>query len=162
MSNIYFLNNLFLYSGNVFGQNGTGNRNLTLFNNIFYGSVPNGSISGALFENNISYGGTSTAFPTGSGNVLSNNLPNTDPVFVNAATGAYSYTNDYSLQSTSPAIGAGNDGLDIGLSGGNGYFQKYGIPGIPQIRAFSITSPANATVAPGGSLQVQVISTIRR
>ena len=162
IGNIYFQNNLFLYPGNVFVAYSTSNRTLTFFNNIFYGASPAGSISSSLFENNISYGGSTTAFSTSSSNTSINNQANVDPLFVSAATGSYSYTNDYSLSSSSPAIAAGNDGLDIGLTGGNGYFQKYGIPGIPQIRSFSITSPTNATVAPGGSLQVQVISTIKR
>jgi hypothetical protein len=162
-NNIYFDNNLFLVNGYVFTAS---NRYLQFRNNIFYRADPNSSISSSSFDNNIIYQAYSTtnSFPTSNSNTSTNNLNNTDPLFVNfpSAGDYYSYNYNFNLQSSSPAKNAGSDGKDIGLTGGSGYFQKWGIPNIPQVNQFSITSPANATVAPGGTLQISVLSTITR
>ncbi len=162
-NNIYFDNNLFLVNGYVFVAS---NRWMQFRNNIFYRADPNsGGLSSTTFNNNISYQSfNSTAFPTSNSNTSTNNLVNTDPLFVSfpSAGDYYSYAYNFNLQSTSLAKNAGTDGKDIGLTGGSGYFQKWGIPNIPQINQFSITSPANATVAPGGTLQISVMSTITR
>lgn len=161
-TNIYFDNNLFLMNGYVFQAS---NRFLQFRNNIFYRADPNSSITSSTFDNNILYKAysSSTSFPTNNSNSSNGNL-SSDPLFTNFPANGdyYSYAYDFTLQSTSPAINAGTDGKDIGLSGGSGYFQKYGIPSIPQVNQFSITSPANATVAPGGTLQISVLSTISR
>lgn len=158
IQNVYFKNNLFLYAGNAF----TGsNRYLQVSDNLFYGSNPQG-VSNTIFSNNNSYAAGANPFQTGSGNTLNNNQEDVNPLLVNAAFGPYSYASDYTLQAGAPAKNAGSDGKDIGLTGGDGYFEKYGIPAIPQVRAFSITSPANGMIAPGGTLQISVKSTIRR
>lgn len=160
--NFYFDNNLFLINGYVFGAS---NRYLQFRNNIFYRADPNSSIGSSSFDNNILYQAyaSSTGFPTNNNNTSSGNL-NVDPLFVSfpSAGDYYSYPYNFNLQSSSPAKNAGTDGKDIGLTGGSGYFQKWGIPNIPQINQFNITSPANATVAPGGTLQISVMSTITR
>ncbi len=158
--NLYLNNNLFLVNGNAF--NGS-NRYLQFRNNIFYRADATNQISSSTFDNNLIYQAATNSFPGGS-NTSTNNLNNTDPVFVSfPSSGDYfSYTYDFRLQSTSPAINAGADGKDIGLTGGDGYFQKFGIPNIPQVNTFNITSPANATIAPGGTLQISVLSTIGR
>lgn len=161
-NNIYFDNNLFLYNGYVFSAS---NRWLQFRNNIFYRADPNSSITSSTFTNNLIYQAYSSAttFPSSNGNSSTNNLSG-DPLFINfpSAGDYYSYNYNFGLQSSSPAKNAGSDGKDIGLTGGSGYFQKYGIPNIPQINQFSITSPANATVAPGGTLQISILSTIGR
>lgn len=163
--NLYLSNNLFLTAGNLF--TGSSNRYLQLRNNIFYRADPNALVTNSTFENNIIYQASTNSFPTGSSNVSTNNLNNTNPLFVNFPSGGdyYSYAYDFRLQTSptpSPAINAGSDGKDIGLTGGDGFFQKFGIPNIPQINTFNITSPANATIAPGGTLQISVMSTIGR
>lgn len=161
-NNLYFDNNLFLVNGYVFQSS---NRYLQFRNNIFYRADPNSTISSSTFDNNILYKayGSSTGFPTNNSNTSNGNL-NSDPLFTTFPANGdyYSYAYDFTLQSTSPAINAGTDGKDMGLSGGSGYFQKYGIPNIPQVNQFSITSPANATVAPGGTLQISILSTVSR
>ncbi len=160
--NLYVDNNLFLYNGYAFSNS---NRYLQFRNNIFYRADPNSGITSSTFTNNIIYQAytSATTFPTSNSNSASGNL-STDPLFVSfpSAGDYYSYTYNFNLQSSSPAKNAGSDGKDIGLTGGSGYFQKWGIPNIPQINQFSITSPANATVAPGGTLQISVMSTITR
>lgn len=161
MNNFLVKNNLFL--GTMAFNSST--RLLTINNNIFYRANPANNVTNSSFNNNISYQCTNNAFPIGSsGNSGSGNIENADPLLVNfpAAGDYFSYTYDYNLQSTSPARNAGTDGKDIGLTGGDGYFQKYGIPPIPQMRQLSIISPAGGVVNPGGTLQIKVISTIRR
>jgi hypothetical protein len=161
-NNIYFDNNLFLVNNYVFQAS---NRYLQFRNNIFFRADPNSAVTSSSFDNNILYKayGSATSFPTTNSNTSNGNL-STDPLFTTFAANGdyYGYAYDFTLQSTSPAINAGTDGKDIGLSGGSGYFQKYGIPNIPQVNQFSITSPANATVAPGGTLQISFMSTIAR
>lgn len=160
--NLYVYNNLFLYNGSVFAGS---NRYLIFRNNIFYRADPNNSISNSDFDYNLIYKAATNSFPTGSGNsVGTHNQNNVDPLFNNFpnAGAYYSYAYDFTLKSTSTAINAGSDGKDIGLTGGDGFFQKYGIPNIPQINEFSITSPSNGTIAPGGNLQISVKSSIGR
>lgn len=161
-NNLIASNNLFLAYAYIFY---TACSDWTFRNNIFYRADPNNVVTNSSFENNIIYRayGSNTTFPTTNGNTSSGNMA-TDPKFTNFPTmgGFYSYNYDFTLQSTSPAINAGTDGKDIGLTGGDGYFQRYGIPNIPQVNQFSITSPSNATVVPGGTLQISVMSTITR
>lgn len=162
MNNFLIKNNLFLNSSNAFSGS---TRLLAINNNIFYRANPANSVTNSSFNNNISCQCTNNAFPIGgSGNTGSGNIENTDPLLVNfpAAGDYFSYTYDYNLQSGSPAKNAGTDGKDVGLTGGDGYFQKYGIPPIPQMRHLSIISPAGGVVNPGGTLQIKVISTIHR
>lgn len=146
-------NNLFLYNGNAF-YNFCSNY---IYNNIFYRASPQGTnASTNTFSNNLSYQCSNNNFPNGS------NIVNDTPMFVNFPNaGAYfGYSYDFHLQSSSPCIGSATDGGDIGIYGGNGYWEQNGIPNIPQIREFNITS--NPTIAPGGSLNIQIKSTIRR
>jgi hypothetical protein len=86
------------------------NTNITIQNNIFYGGRNYGIATwqayeaGTLIDHNIVYGSPSgiidTSAVTGSLS-LSNNLSDTDPMFVNIN------SNDYHLQAGSPAIDAG-------------------------------------------------------
>ena len=154
------VNNIFLKNGQIF--TGDAGRYLTIVNNIFYNAQPSVSVQYSTFSKNISFGGSNPSFGAGTGNSLNLNITDTDPLFVSASVGPYDYNNDYQLQATSPGHNYGTDGTDLGVYGGDGFFQKYGIPAIPQIRDFSIVTPADHTVAPGGTLQVKVISTIKR
>jgi hypothetical protein len=101
-------------------------------NNIFYGSTPsigvNGSFSNEFafntFSNNLVYAtGDDTMPPTGGTSGTDNNGLNNllgNPNFVNGAiNNTWSAAYDFTLQAGSPALGAGSDGLDIGISGGN-------------------------------------------
>jgi len=163
--NLYFDNNLFLINGYVFAG---VNKWLQFRNNIFYRGDPSnnsGNVTNTSFNNNILYKSYSstTSFPSTSGNTSTGNI-SADPKFVSFPSNGdyFSYTYDFHLQSTSPGVNAGTDGKDIGLTGGSGYFNTYGIPNIPQINQFDITSPSNATVLPGGTLQISIQATIAR
>jgi len=174
----YLRNNLFTRAGSLFRDNSnnpTDNGRLTFQNNIFYRTTPTGGgneILNSEFSGNLSYLGSPAAagvdtFSEQNGNYTSPIYPNgegVDPQFVSypAAGAAFSYAHDYTLQSTSPARNAGTDGKDIGLTGGNGFFQKFGAPPIPVVHDLQITSPASATILPGGTLQVNLKSNVGR
>lgn len=157
--NLYINNNLFLGNGtsDQFGNMDGVNIN----NNIFYGRSPSGNVTNSAFRNSISFGNMDNAFG-GSGTTVIDNQVGVDPLFVDAAIGDYSTDNNYQLQSSSPAKDAGTDGDDIGLSGGEGYFETHGVPGIPQMNDLQIVSPEDGQVLPGGTIQVSLFSTIQR
>lgn len=146
----YFYNNLFLRSGNAF----LNTMNYVYFyNNIFYRAIPS-SAPACTFERNLSY--PNNAFANGT------NLVNTNPLFVNfpLAGANFAYTYDFQLQAGSPAIDYGTDNEDLGLFGGSlGYYNQNGIPNIPQVREFNVTS--STTVPPGGTININVKSTIK-
>lgn len=149
--NLIIANNLFLHPTSAFAS---WFRYAYIYNNIFYSADPqSGSQTGNTFSNNLKYTGSGT-FPNGT------NLTGVDPLFVNYDGGDFSYGDDYHLQAGSPAIAAGNDGLDIGIYGGNGHYNHGGIPAIPQVRSFTISGPTS--VAPGSSININVISTIKQ
>lgn len=146
----YFYNNLFLRSGNAFAN--TMNY-VYFYNNIFYRPTLTGA-TGCTFERNLSY--PNNAFANGTNQV------NVNPNFVNfpLAGANFAYTYDFNLQAGSPAIDYGTDGEDIGLYGGLlGYYNQNGIPNIPQVREFNVTS--TTTVPPGGTININVKSTIK-
>jgi hypothetical protein len=174
----YLRNNLFLRAGSLFRDNSnsaTFNGRLIFQNNIFYRTTPTGiasEIANSEFSGNISYLGNPPVagvdtFSEVNGNYTNPIYPNKEgvnPQFVSfpAAGALFSYAHDYNLQPTSPANDAGTDGKDIGLTGGNVFFHKYGTPAIPVVHDFSITSPGNATINPGGTLQINIKSNIGR
>lgn len=177
-STVYLRNNFFTRVGYLFRDNNgnaTDNGRLIFQNNIFYRTTPTGGpgeIANSEFSRNISYLGSPAAasvdtFSKTNGNFTAPIYPNLEgvnPLFTAypAAGAAFSYVHDYNLQPASPARNAGTDGRDIGLTGGNGYFQKFGTPPIPVIHDLQITSPAAATILPGGTLQVNLKSNIGR
>jgi hypothetical protein len=89
--------------------------------------APLGATGGGVYErnaftNNLTFGTSNNALPpagTGVGNTGSNNKPGEDPLFVNVPFNtAYAETMDFTLQAGSPAVNAGTDGTDIGVTGG--------------------------------------------
>ena len=100
-------------------------------NNIFYGSTPSVSDGGSststafqrnVFTNNLVYSTGDDTMPpsgggvgnTGSGNIVAS------PNFVNVPLlNTYSGSYDFTLQAGSPALAAGSDGKDIGITGGS-------------------------------------------
>jgi len=128
-----------------------------IFNNIFYKSnpnAPNGVSDDCAYINNLYY---LTGGPPPS-NLLSSGNLNADPQFVNfPASGAgFSFNYDYHLQPTSPGIGYGTDGNDVGMWGGavpvNAGFE----PPIPRITELKLS---NSTVPVGGTLQMTLKAT---
>lgn len=83
-----------------------------------------------------------------------NNLDNIDPLFIedNDNDDFEPFTDNYQLQQTSLAIGAGINGEDLGLFDGSGFtFNNFGFTnGIPTINIQAIST----TVAPGQNLNI--------
>ena len=175
--NCYVTNNLFCGVGiigyNGYFQNCYVQSNIFIRNGANYGNsdpIQSSNVTAIEWRYNLSYGFATSSIPN-NGNVGTGsygNLNNVAPQFTNFTTSAlgpdtWGYQYDFTPAPGSPLINAGNDGSDIGPTG-NPFviYNKYGIPNIPQIRSFSIISPANATVAPGSTLQVNIISTIKK
>ena len=127
----YFSNNIF------FGSNGGGLTNATFNNNLTYSCVDDD-----LFNSNTNCNGGGNIF----GQV---------PMLVNyPITGSnFNYTLDYHLSSSSPAIGTGVAGVDIGVFGGPSSISEVGAnPAIPQLE--EITTPLGSDVSKGTNLNV--------
>jgi len=103
--------------------------NCNIQNNIFFAVSPAGTatFSNNDFNNNLSFGSSSEAFSVDNGNTSTANITGQDPLFINLPAGtSYSFNYDPSLQTGSPARGAGVDGVDMGLFGGLNPFDVYG------------------------------------
>lgn len=156
--------------------------NAVITNNIFVrssGTIFSNEVVFCTFNKNISnqntIGAASSYNPTnvfeatflgtgGGANSGSGNLTGTNPLFVNVPdNNNYSNTYNYRLQSSSPGKNYATDGTDVGIYGGSYPFPSGGDPGsgfdtspmppIPQVTAVNIQ---NATIAPNGTLNVQV------
>jgi len=128
-------------------------------NNIFYGTSPQVGIgnSNSTMINNLSFNCPSNVF---GGTTLSGNIVNSNPLFINYVPAGFHSTDNYLLQPASPGHNYGTDGKDIGLYGGiDGVnFRMGGEPSIPQIRVMNVTP---ATVPSGGTISVNIISTVK-
>lgn len=130
-------NNIFVSTGNL-TEIGLNNSNIT-------------------FDHNITYSTALTIDPISG----SNNLENTNPMFVDVAFAFNQipdfYNSDFDLAPGSPGINAGSDGTDIGLFGNNFIFDRDGRPNLtPYPESITIT---NSVVAPGQSLNVNFTAT---
>ncbi len=164
--NVLFLNNLFLFNGNAFYGS---SYYLTFKNNIYYRTDPVANVTNSTFENNVMDPANTYTFSGGTGNTFVtvssvNTNIKADPLFVNfpAAGADFDYSHDYHLQAASTLKNAGTDGKDIGLTGGDGYFDINGIPPIPQVYKLDITTPADGIVSPGSNITIDLRSTIKR
>jgi hypothetical protein len=143
-TNITLINNTFINSQ-------VGGKYCTVKNNIFYGTTITNKFINSTMYNNLYYGSSSNSFNFSTTNTLSGNIENQDPKFVDlsGSTVNFSYSNDYHLQSTSPARNAGTDGTDLGVyggtypfpSGGDIPYQTSAMPNIPQIMNIQISNP---------------------
>ena len=136
----------------------------TFSNNIFlgslgcgYGSGGPGNSSGNSFYNNLTFNTKDSTLPYGA-NSGSANIRNKNPKFVlmqNTTCGYYSINDNYALQAGSPAHNAGEDGTDIGPTGGSFpcTLGLVGLPPLPNIQQLSLTT---TTVPSTGSLNVRV------
>lgn len=135
-------NNLFLGDGaSDFAFNGLTTTTVT--NNIFLGRAPvsdalAGTVNNSTFTNNITFGTSNDVFPIGSnGNTGSGNFEATDPMLIGVPIADdWDFANDPSLSGGS-AINGGNDGTDIGLTGGTIPFSITGTP-LPTIRVLRL------------------------
>ncbi|MBX2946333.1 MAG: hypothetical protein KF725_10910 [Cyclobacteriaceae bacterium] len=157
--NAIVTNNIFVRaSGDIFSSEVvfcTFNKNISLQNTIAPASLYNPT---NIFETTF----TSTGGGSNSG---SGNLVGTNPLFVNVPNNnTYDVTYNYRLQAGSPGKAPfSTDGTDAGIYGGTYPFPSGGtagsgfdtapMPPIPQVTAVNIQ---NATIAPNGTLNVQV------
>ncbi|HNP18523.1 MAG TPA: hypothetical protein PKL31_08830 [Fulvivirga sp.] len=145
---------------NFFYYNDTGGAfhnitNSVVQNNIFYGTSPSvgSGQSGNTFINNLSFG-TANTFTNGvEGNTATGNIENSDPLLTNMTftSSSWNFSQDITLMTGSPALGAGSDGTDIGPSGGANPYDPEGTF-LPLIEALNIP----ATVSQGSDLNVNV------
>lgn len=139
----------------VFLSGGTSSGENLLFSNNIFSTAGQVSTNNSTFNNNLFTRqdpvATNSSFPVS--NSFSNNLFGVDPKFVNTAFGnLFSFKNDYNLQPDSPAIGAGTDGRDLGVYGGQG-FSNSGEPPLPIVTGLLIK---NSTLDQNGQLQVEI------
>ena len=119
--------------------------NCVVRNNIFYGRnlTSEAGFTNVLFENNLSFGATTMDLPPATGTNLrgSGNLVNQDPMFVNlpSGTSTFDFTMDANLGVGSPAIGAGQDGTDLGIYGGSSPYKDTGSV-LPVVKQFIMPS----------------------
>ncbi|MEM9859297.1 MAG: hypothetical protein AAF843_18205, partial [Bacteroidota bacterium] len=166
--NLIIQNNNFI--GTRLNTDAFGNmRDAVIANNIFYGRTPSITAAGNssstnfqrnIFTNNLSYETGNNELPPsggGVGNSGDGNIEGNSPLFVNVPllnTWAEDY--DFTLQASSPALNAGSDGSDIGISGGpyawtESNFSLNTTP-LPTIQIFNTTTVIN----PGDDLSVRV------
>jgi len=142
-------------------------KDCVISNNIFFGTTPSlaagGSTSSSfernIFTNNLVYStGDNTMPPIGGGvgNSGSGNLTGS-PLFINAQLlDTWSSAYDYTLQAGSPAILAGSDGTDIGITGGSYPFPnpnlKLRTTHVPVIQILNTSTVIN----PGDNLPVRI------
>jgi hypothetical protein len=147
LSNV-LLNSQFsgVIANNIFSHQSNTAYGFTIKNNICPntdgGIVFNGNSN--TINNNISAGGV--GFPAGNGN---QNSVNMTTVFVGAT--GNSTDGQWQLKTGSPAIGAGLNGEDCGIYGGNTPYHLSGLPKIPSV--YLLTAPANSN---GNTLPVTI------
>lgn len=134
------------------------NSSLSVKNNVFGGHL---EISNSDIRNNIK---TSTTF-TGTGNTIFNNIGNStqfgsangNQENVDMATvfeGTGSTDGQWKLKAGSPAIGAADDGGDVGMYGGDEPYVLSGVPHLPSISFLKV--PTTGSKALGLPVQIKV------
>jgi len=166
-SDHFFSNNLFILPNIFSGGNnyflGFSNSSNNIFNNniFIYLNTPSslvksfGSFTNGTFVNNIFYGidlvtclnciyfANLTWLTVDNGDIpAANNLLDTDPKFVDLSN-VTTPCNDFHLDIGSPALGAGANGDDLGIFGGNQTFEEIlsGLPTSPIITNFFLNNP---------------------
>jgi hypothetical protein len=148
-------NNLFYYSGT--GGAFHSIQNCLVQNNIFLrtsGNLVGTSHTGNTFLNNLSFGASDNAFANGvQGNTATGSFVNVDPMITNVPSTAndWVYTYNITLLPGSPAINAGQDGTNIGPTGGSIPFDPEGTF-LPLIEAINMP----AVVTQGVNLEVNI------
>ncbi len=161
-SGVNFEQNIFLNkSGGVFSSI----RNVVVQNNIFYLAEPiattiyqmddatDSLMVKLYFNNNLQYISTQDVTETGYFGTGSNNQ-NADPLFEDYPLEgeSFSYDHDYHLQSTSPAIGAGVNGEDLGIYDGDYPFEIGAQPIGPVMTTVEVEG--TPSIPQGGSIQI--------
>lgn len=151
--------NLFYYSDNGAAFHDIDNS--IVKNNIFFGTSPglSSAETGNTFKNNLYFGGVAPpAFTDGvDGNSAdASNLEGMDPLLTNMSftSSSWDFSQDITLMPLSPALGTGDDGTDIGPSGGANPYDPEGTF-LPVIQALDIPG----VVTQGTDLDVNVKAT---
>lgn len=131
-----------LLSNNVFTANAFSLGTFIVQNNISVTSAPV-TCNSCTFLNNI---GAGTQYPVGNGN-----LQNT--VMANVFVGTGTSDAKWKLKVASPAIGAGQAGVDCGAYGGPDPYVLSGVPQIPSI--YQLVAPGGTTVS-GATMNVSI------
>lgn len=169
-SNISVHHNIFNNNGSSSAYsdlhtNSSSNMGLVVVNNIFRKKV---DINDSLLKNNIFLGqdaeviGTNNAilynvFTLGDNYGSSTNTINVDEssLFVGWPTQInYSFDSRFQLAPNSPAIGAGENGIDCGVFTASNPYKLSGIPDIPVI--YEMTMPSTATTGSGIDVTIKV------
>ncbi|HNQ69654.1 MAG TPA: hypothetical protein PKN32_14875 [Bacteroidales bacterium] len=160
-ANAEFRNNIFLRNNNYSNSSGycilNNISNCNFSNNIFRHSYNSSGgyfaySSSNNFFNNCIFGAQSTYIY---GGTFSNCLYATDfsTLFVNVpSVEDFSYTYDYHLSETSAAIGAGLNGTDCGIYGGDNPYKDGAVPLNPHIQFKQIPTATDSQ----GKLNIQV------
>lgn len=154
ITNVLILNNVIGYVSLLNQYSGT-------FANNIVSSVSN-TIYNFVIKNNICTSTSNTAVFGGSSNLISNNICSSalglpagngnqtsvsmTIVFVGAT--GYSTDGQWQLAINSPAKGAGLNGEDCGIYGGNSPYRLSGLPKIPSIYKLSAPSNSNGNILP--------------
>lgn len=146
---VTFRNNIFLYQAN---NHCSGHTFYNIKGTLFYDNIINhagcygvygGSFTGNVFYNNMF--SVNITFPwagnLGYFNIVSQNI---NDIYVSHTLQIYNYQNDYHLKPSSPGVGAGSDGTDIGLYGTTQPFKAGGVPQNPHIQTKNIAPTTNS------------------
>lgn len=168
-------------TGNTTIQLNPGSGNNIISNNYLSGYINAASSFGNLITNNITLGNFQTSASiiknnilisgswSGTGDILANNISdgidfgtdNGNQENVDMSTvflgypdqGSFSTDGRWQLTGGSPAIGAGENGVDCGMFGGSDPYVLSGLPNIPAI--YSFTSPDSTDGNPTIPVQIQ-------
>lgn len=161
IGNNYFFHSCFGCGGGVLALSSPATSSLEVSNNIFAGGI---NVSNAIVQNN--FFNTDNLFtasaslvrnnihtngylPAGNGNINSSSL---GLRFIDTG----STDGRWKLKATSPGLGAGFGGVDVGIYGGSEPYVLSGIPPIPSIYLFS--APATGEKNTGLPIQLKVKS----
>lgn len=160
---IFFRNNTFFNTNPSFSTFSIGNSNYSISgayieNNIFFAANPNGCI-GCTFNNNMTFGQPPGDSIPGADNFGAANIIGVYPQFTNPPTACDD--NNFTIIPSSPAVGAGSDGTDIGISGGAYPFDGLDLPDWPMtavldytnLNTVAVTSTMDLTVTVQGTSQ---------
>lgn len=160
-----FENNIFKnnqnpgYYGDVTGRVQYLSGTATFNNNIFLSGFVLNSIYNCTFNNNLFESAQGLTGQNASGNIVSTSagFVNNYAPQGNFLRGEFSTSVDYHLAVASAAIGAGMNGVDLGIYGGTSALPTSnpinGVPAMPRVIGMTLQ---NMSVAPGGQLNVQI------
>ena len=138
-----------LIDHSVFLKQGVYNGgNAVVRNSVFYSPSSTPTYQSIVFFNNNLFASPALALSVGG----TNNISDTDPLFVNQTDDVFDWTDDLHLRAGSPGINAADDGTNIGLYG-SPFPAKVGfMPYNPHYRQATIDVSTN----PNGDLPVNI------